>query len=101
MEHFVVIVSCPVCGSSHSYSLVEQVVAVRNSALSRRESRPSLQGVPKLPSSGIGQSKVSVSAICPTTGRAIKVSLIQKELTEKGLDPTRVSLALIGSEAKE
>jgi hypothetical protein len=102
MKHIVIDVTCPLCGRGHKYFVVEQIVAVRNSAFARREWRPWIQGALqlRLPGAPVGQH-ISVSATCPVTGRVIKVSLEKRSLSESGLDPQRVSLASTSSRETE
>lgn len=93
-----------VCGCSHTYVVVEQSTIVRNSAFARRQSgtSPRIMLKLKLPKGEqYSPPTIPVPAICPTMGRAITVRLIETDLTEQGLDPKRVSLALIGSGGQE
>lgn len=104
MEPFVVNVSCQVCGYSHSYAVSGQTAVVANSRFAGIGLPRFIQGIMRLPPSEVGQYNIltiSVFARCPTTGKIIKVKLNEKALTEKGIDPKRVSLEFIGSEAEE
>lgn len=103
MEYIVPIETCPACGHRHRYSLIEQHIPVRNAAfggkrrpsfLSRGTRKPeSATFVPRSPI-------IRVSAKCPNTGSTIEVKFIEKDLINKGLNPKRISLALLRSEAK-
>lgn len=106
MENVVTIKNCPQCGHSHRYSLVEQHVAIQNAAFKKRKPRLSflrtrnartaqLVASPKLQS-----RKILVTAKCPNTGMPITLSFDEKYLTNEGLDPKRISLALIGPGAE-
>jgi hypothetical protein len=45
MEDFINIEACPVCGRRHRYSIVEQAVAIRNSAFVKRKPNSFLQSI--------------------------------------------------------
>lgn len=102
MEYIVPIETCPACGHGHRYSLVEQHVAVRNAAFRERKPNPFSGGTrkPQLATLvGPELPIVRVSAKCPNTGITIGVNFAENDLINKGLDPKRISLALIWSEA--
>lgn len=106
MGKIVTIKNCPQCGHGHKYSLVEQHVAIQNAAFKKRKSRFSFLPTRNASTAQLGvlpqfqPRKIWVTAKCPNTGKPITISFDEEYLTNKGFDPKKISLALIGPEVE-
>jgi hypothetical protein len=89
------LIKCPLCGQTHTYTIKQQSIAIRNAAF--KTTVPSLSRLfgaqrrsPTRPTS------VAVFAHCPEKDQRFTVTLNPDYLTSHSLDASKICLALVG-----